>query len=174
MQLPALPATPKGNLPLLHQDSIRQRPSLLCSLIFLSAVLLGSCGSTKPSSADVITTGFADLRETANTVISDSLRREKYLQASQRLETELRSFEEYARGAVENFQEVFADYDAGQDSLKRLSTEFSGQRTMAQDRVIDAHLAMAASVTSGEWKVLVKEENRIFKDLRDAAERAVQ
>jgi hypothetical protein len=159
---------------MLHQHSFRQRPSLLCSLILLSAVLLGSCSSTKPSSADVITTGFADLRATANTAISDPLRREKFLQAIQQLETELHTFEEYARDAIGNFQAVFIDYDAGQDSLQRLSTEFYSQRKMAQDRVIDAHIAMAASVTASEWKVLAKKENRIFKDLRDAAQRGVQ
>jgi hypothetical protein len=174
MQLPALPATSKGNSPMLRQHLFRQLPLPVCSLILLSAVLLGSCSSTKPSSADVISAGFAELRATANTAISDSLRREKYLQASQRLETELRTFEEYARDAVGNFQAVFKDYDAGQDTLKRLSTEFYGQRKMAQDRVIDAHLAMAASVTASEWKVLVKKENTIFKDLRDAAQRSVQ
>ena len=157
-----------------YQLSFRQRPLLVCNLVLLSAVLLGSCSSTKPSSADVITAGFAELRATANTVISDSLRQEKFLQASQQLEDELRSFEEYARGAVENFQAVFGDYDAGQDSLKRVATEFHEQQKAARDRFIAAHLAMAASVTAEEWKPLVKKEGKIFKDLRDAAARSVQ
>jgi hypothetical protein len=156
------------------QVSFSRGSFLLCGGMLLTAALLGSCSSSKLSSADVITQGFAELRSTAESTISDSIRREKYLQGARRLENELRAYDDYAYKAVESYRKVFTDYDAGQEGLMRLSAEFREQQQKARTAFIDAHSAMAASVTADEWKALGKKESRILEDLRDAAAGSLQ
>ncbi len=143
-------------------------------VLLISGLLLGSCSSDKLSAADVITAGFADLRVTANSVIGDSVRREKFLKASDTLEAELRSFDEYFGGVVGKFRTAFAEYDAGQDSLGRISDEYSARQKEARTRFVDAHVAMASSVTADEWKVLSKKEIKLLKDIRSASIRSLQ
>ncbi|HEX9852388.1 MAG TPA: hypothetical protein VGA68_05215 [Woeseiaceae bacterium] len=143
-------------------------------VLLISGFLLGSCSSDKLSAADVITAGFADLRFTANSAVGDSVRRDKYLKASLALEAELRSFDEYFAGAVGTFRTAFADYDAGQDSLRRISDEYFARQKDARTRFVDAHAAMAASVTVDEWKVLSRKEISLLKDIRSASVRSLQ
>lgn len=143
-------------------------------VLLISGLLLGSCSSDKLSAADVLTAGFAELRASANSVIGDSVRREKFLKATNALETELRSFDEYFRGAVGDFRTAFADYDVGQKILQQMSDDYFKRQTEARSRFVDAHVAMASSVTVDEWKELSKKEISLLKDFRSASIRSLQ
>lgn len=157
-----------------NSSTYRRYRNLSSCTIVLLAVVFGSCGSNKLSTTDVITQGFADLRSTASSVVSDPLRQDKFLQATQQLESGLRSFEAYSLGAIEKFQLSFKDYDVSRETLVNLSAEFHQEQQKARAAFLDAHLAMAASVTADEWKPLAKVENRMLEDLRAAAARSTQ
>ena len=142
--------------------------------LLVTCLLLGSCSSDKLSPTDVITQGFSDLRTMAASVVTDSLRREKYLRNTQALEDELRAFEAYAAGVDREYRIAFSDYGADAARLRKIGSAFREEQKKARDRFIDAHLGMAASVTAEEWKALAKEESRIIEDLQAAAARSLQ
>jgi len=145
------------------------------TILLLCFLLLGSCSSgSKLSPTDAVTQGFAELQIMAGTVITDSVRREKYLRHSKALEVELRSFEDYAGKAIRDYRAVFIDYDADAARLKQLAANFREEQKKARGRFIDAHLGMASSVTADEWKQLSRHESKIIEDLAAAAARSVE
>ncbi len=153
-----------------------RHPVLLVAVLLSSAVGLGSCGTQKPnpSTTDAIVAGFAELRLEAGSVITDSLRREKFLHHSRALEVGLRSFEQTAQGLIEQYRSAFTNYDADQNSLSRIAAEYREQYQQAGAQFVASHLAMAASVTAEEWKPLAKTENKLLKEVREAAARSLE
>ncbi|MGD8358050.1 MAG: hypothetical protein PVG42_08335 [Lysobacterales bacterium] len=132
-------------------------------------ILLASCRTAQPTGADILQSGFSDLRATAQSVIAEPSRRETYLRISSQLQSDLVSYQDFVVGFVERYREAFTDYRVDQTSLERLGNEFRVRQTAVQDRFVELHLAMAATVTPDEWKVLSRKEAIIIESLFKAA-----
>jgi hypothetical protein len=134
-------------------------------ILSATALLLASCGFFKTSTTDILRTGFADLQVTARGVIADPARRDKYLQYSESLESELLEFERYAADFIDDYRLAFKDHGTQQAELRTLSAAFRERQREMQDRWVELHLAMAATVTAEEWQPLSKIEARIIESL---------
>ena len=147
-----------------------QKERLVVRLFVLPAIslLLASCGFMKPSTADVLRAGFADLRATAQGVIADPARMDTYLQYSESLESELMDFERYAADFIVDYRLAFTDHGTGQAKLRTLSAAFRQRQSEMQDRWVELHLAMAATLTAEEWQPLSNGEARIIESLLEA------
>ena len=134
---------------------------VLC-LAGLAAVslLLASCVERKISAADQLEAGFAQLRSTARSVVTDPAR--------------LRSFERDATGFVQQLRSAFTDYDTEQDRLRNLTAEFRDRQRRAQHRFVELHLTMARTVTPEEWQSLSKQEQAILAALFDSTTEALR
>ena len=134
---------------------------VLC-LAGLAAVslLLASCVERKISAADQLEAGFAQLRSTARSVVTDPAR--------------LRSFERDATGFVLQLRSAFTDYDTEQDRLRNLTAEFRDRQRRAQHRFVELHLTMARTVTPEEWQSLSKQEQAILAALFDSTTEALR
>jgi hypothetical protein len=143
----------------------------LSGLALLLPALLASCGSNepRPSTGDTISNGFLELRMEAERVVTDSVRREKYLAGTVSLETVLHEFDETSSKTFADYRKAFVDYNANKDVLNNIAARYRAEQSQANARFIEAHLAMAASVTADEWKPLAKKEARLLKDIKDAA-----
>jgi len=149
----------------------RPRTIIRCSAIMLLALVVASCGSNdpRPSTGDVITNGFVELRMEAEKVVTDSVRREKYLAGTVSLETVLHEFDETSAKTFADYRKAFVDYDANEDALNNIAARYRAEQSQANARFIEAHLAMASSVTADEWKPLAKKEAKLLKDIKKAA-----
>jgi hypothetical protein len=107
----------------------------------------------------------AGLQVTARGVIADPARRDKYLQYSESLESELLAFERYAADFIDDYRLAFKDHGTQQAELRTLSAAFRERQREMQDRWVELHLAMAATVTAEEWQPLSKIEARIIESL---------
>lgn len=161
------------------QDDLEPMPSpaqpphrmrLMTRFFTLPAIvlLLASCGFMKSSTANVLREAFADLRSTAQGVIADPNRRDRYLQFSESLESELMAFERYAANFVDDYRLAFTNHGADQAELRKLSATFRDQQREMQDRWVELHLAMAATLTAEEWQPLSISEARIVEGLLNA------
>ena len=148
---------------------------VLC-LAGLAAVslLLASCVERKISAADQLEAGFAQLRSTARSEVTDPARLDTYLEHSHSLESVLRSFERDATGFVQQLRSAFTDYDTEQDRLRNLTAEFHDRQRRAQHRFVELHLAMARTVTPEEWQSLSKQEQAILAALFDSTTEALR
>lgn len=142
----------------------------------LLAMSLVSCSSHKPklSTEDAITEGFVELRMEAAKVITDSVRREKYLAATTALEDGLRAFDQAASAIVSDYQKAFRDYNADKTVLNGLAAKYRAEQSKAIADFVQAHSAMAASVTADEWKPLAKQEQKLIKSVAAAAARSLE
>jgi len=136
----------------------------------LSLPLL-SCHILKPAPESILRRGFADLNAKAETVISDRARRESYLQYSRQMEAEFLDFEAHVAGFVRDYRRAFTDYDIGEQELTGVVEDFRDRQRSAQDRFVELHLAMAATVTAEEWPPLSRQEAKIIESLLDNAMR---
>lgn len=132
-------------------------------------LFLGSCSYLDFGSKEALPEGFARLRDTAHSVITDADRRDRFLAHCQALESEFVDFEQYATEFAARYREAFTDYDAGQDDLRRLSAAFRERQQASQERFVELHLAMAGAVTGREWEALGKQEARIVESLLHVA-----
>ena len=105
----------------------------------------------------------------AQQVITDSVRREKYLAGVASLETVLREFDETSSGILTEYRAAFVDYGSDKSKLNDIAARFRAEQSQANARFIQAHLAMASSVTADEWKPLAKKEVGLLKDIKKAA-----
>ena len=150
------------------QPFIPQRmPRSLAGLVL--SLLLASCSLLESGSGDTLEAGFADLRDTARSVVADPERRDRFLAKCRDLEAELLDFENYAAEFVTEYRRAFTDYDSNQDDLRRLSVAFRECQRVSQERFIELHLDMANAVTAHEWQTLQKQEAKIIQSMLDAA-----
>jgi predicted transcriptional regulator of viral defense system len=161
-------------MPKLAHDS--RSSALLCSAILSLATILGSCGSNepKPSATDAMSDGFVELRMEARKTITDSVRRDKYITATQALEDALRGFDETASSLVQDYRKAFADYGTDKATLNDIAAKFRAEQSKASAQFVQAHTAMAASVTADEWKPLAKKENKLLESIKAAAARSLE
>lgn len=145
-------------------------------VVLTTATSLGSCGSNapKPSPQEVVAEGFLELRGEARKVVSDSVRREKYLTATMALEASLSEFDQVASSIIHDYQTAFADYNADKAVLSALAAKYRAEQSKAIASFVEAHTSMAASVTSDEWKPLAKQEEKLMKNLTAAARRSLE
>jgi len=145
--------------------------SLLGVLIGLvSGLWTASCSQPQPATADILRSGFTELRTGARAVIADPDRRETFIELSRQLESELLAFDDYAAGFIDDYRESFADYAAPQSLLSERSEAFRRRQRAMQDRFVDLHLAMAAAVTAQEWRLLSENEAEIIQRLLSSAQ----
>ena len=85
------------------------------------------------------------------------------------MQSDLVSYQDFVIGFVERYREAFTDYRVDETSLERLGNELRARQTAVQDRFVELHLAMAATVTPDEWKVLSRKEANIIESLFKAA-----
>lgn len=126
-----------------------------------------SCMPVRPTTADILESGFADLRALADSVITDEVRRETYRNLSLELESDLLAFDEYAAGYGDGYRTAFIDYTVGPEELRERSETFRGHQRTMQDRFVALHLAMAGAVTAEEWQALSPQEAKIIESLLD-------
>ena len=146
----------------------RTRKSVRVANVLATLVMglfLGSCSYLGFGSEESLPDGFARLRDTAQSVIADADRRDRFLAHSRALESELLDFEQYATEFAARYRETFTDHDASQEDLRRLGAAFRDRQRASQDRFVELHLAMAAAVTEREWEVLGKQEAKIVESL---------
>mgnify|MGYP001815273788 FL=1 len=132
---------------------------LAAGLVFVS------CSTIPPSTGDILRAGFTELRATAVAAITDASRRERYLEHSRQLESEMLAFESYAAGFVDEYRLAFTDYATDAAELERLSAAFRQRQRATQDRFVELHLAMAGTLTETEWRPLSKQESKIIESL---------
>jgi hypothetical protein len=160
-----------GTIDMFNPVYERSRQLLRCGAILLLALVVGSCGSNepKPSTGDTITNGFLELRMEAQKVITDSVRRDKYLAGTTSLETVLNEFDETSSKTFAEYRAAFVDYGTDKAKLSDIAARFRAEQSQANARFIEAHLAMASSVTADEWKALAKKEVKLLKGIKKAA-----
>lgn len=149
------------------------KPARMAGRLLVPAValLLGSCTFLGLGQGPTLAEGFADLRETAQSVIAEPARRDRFLAHCEALESELVEFQGYATEFAAGYRRAFTDHDVSQDELRRLSAAFRERQRASQQRFVELHLAMAGSVTEREWQTLRKQEARIIESLLNAATR---
>lgn len=155
---------------------LKRSAFLTIGALLVTAMSLGSCSSHKPklSTQDAITENFVELRMQAATVVTDSVRREKYLAATTALEDSLRAFDLAASSIVADYQMAFRDYSADKAVLNNLAAKYRAEQSKAIADFVQAHTAMAASVTADEWKPLAKQEQKLIKSVAAAAARSLE
>jgi len=151
----------------LHRGKPVQMAGRLSALAL--SLLLGSCSFLGFGPRATLAEGFADLRDTARSVIAEPGRRDRFLIHCEALESELVDFERYVTDFAAGYRQAFSDHDVSQDDLRRLSAAFRERQQASQKRFVDLHLAMAGSVTEREWQSLQKQEARIIESLLAAA-----
>jgi len=152
----------------------RGTPVLITGRLLTLALtlLLGSCSLLDLGrGGTTLAEGFADLRETARSVIAEPGRRDRFLAHCEALESELLDFQSYATEFAAGYRRAFTDHDVGQDELRRLGAAFRERQRTSQKRFVELHLAMAGAVTGREWQSLQKQEAKIIESLLDAATR---
>jgi len=142
--------------------------SLLIGLLL--GLLTAACSQPQPAAADILRSGFSELRSSAKAVIADPDRRETYTELSLQLESELLAFEDYAAGFIDDYRESFTNHTVSENMLRERSEAFRARQRAMQDRFVDLHLAMAATVTAQEWQLLAQGEARIIEGLLNSAQ----
>ena len=147
----------------------RTKP-LLCGLLAGLVLCLTppSCMPVRPTTADILESGYAELRGLADSVISDESRRKTYQDLSRELESDLLAFNEYAAEFAGSYRAAFTDYAVGPDELRERSEVFRQHQRAMQDRFVEFHLAMAGTVTAEEWQALSPREAKIIESLLNA------
>lgn len=155
---------------------VKRRALLMISALLATAMSLGSCGSHKPklSTEDAITEEFVELRMEAEKVVTDSVRRGKYLAATTALEDGLRAFDQTAGGIIQDYQKAFADYNSDKTVLNNIAAKYRAEQSKAIADFVQAHTAMASSVTADEWKPLAKQEAKMIDSIKAAAARSLE
>jgi hypothetical protein len=166
----------RGTIDMFNPIYDRSRQCLRCGAVFLLALVVGSCGSNepRPSTGDTITDGFLELRVEAQRVITDSVRRDKYLAGTESLETVFHEFDETSSKIFTEYRSAFVDFGTDKSKLNDIAARFRAEESQATARFIEAHLAMASSVTANEWKALAKKEVKLLKDIKKAASRSLE
>ena len=155
---------------------VKRTTIVMIAALLATALPLSSCGSNdpKPSAGETITGGFLELRMEAQKVITDSVRREKYLSATTALETGLNEFDQAANSIVREYQAAFRNYDVDKAALSGIAAKYRAEQSKAIADFVQAHTAMAASVTADEWKSLARKEAKLIGDIKAAAARSVE
>lgn len=159
-----------------HPFQVKRGALLMISVTLATAMSLGSCGSHKPklSTEDAITEEFVELRMEAEKVITDSVRREKYLAGTTALQDGLRAFDETASGIIRDYQKAFEDYANDKAVLNNIAAKYRAEQSKAIADFVQAHTAMASSVTAEEWKPLAKQEGKLIESVKAAAARSLE
>lgn len=150
--------------------SISQLPMFSLLIGLLLGLLTASCSQPQPAAADILRSGFSELRSSAEAVIADDYRRETYLELSRQLESELLAFDDYATGFIDGYRESFTDHAVSQSILRERSEAFRTRQRTMQNRFVGLHLAMAATVTTQEWQLLSQHEAKIIQGLLNSAQ----
>ena len=136
-----------------------------------AALFLGSstCTQIPPTTADILRSGFTELRVTARAVIADRQRRDVYLQLSYEMESELQAFDDYTAAFMPEYRAAFTDYAVEARELRERGEAFRQRQRAMQDRFVELHLAMASTTTPPEWQSLSRQEAKIIESLLNAA-----
>lgn len=134
-------------------------------LLTVSVALLGACGGTPPTTAELEQQAFDDLREEVRQTIEDVDREIAAVKVVDELQHEFTSLRKVAEERRRQLRALNADYDATREQFTGLLAKFATQREASHRRFQEVRAELEASVTAEEWADLERTNTRAMASL---------
>ena len=140
-----------------------RRPTYRFSVLIAIAAALGACSGTKEDMDLSETQAFDDLRSEVTVVVSDVDRRNQVLVQIDDLEAILSKLDKDMEERVQQFRELYTNYDTTQADLEVAAVRVQEQMQSNFEELSAQYRQLSTLVTPEEWDSLDKAKSKAME-----------